>query len=102
MGLNRVIDRKARKGHSCEQCGVVIPKGAKYKYHYGVHDGSFFVNKMHTECEAEMIILNSDSHDDEWFSLSDLHGEGSHPFNFNEHKRKMGEKYEQHRAKATN
>lgn len=45
--------RLARIAHKCTWCAEEIPKGEAYTHQSGVHDGAFFVTKMHEECWRE-------------------------------------------------
>ena len=48
----RVLMRKARKPHKCEECGGTIPARAEYEYASGVHDGSAFSVKTCAGCAS--------------------------------------------------
>lgn len=44
---------KARKSHTCQVCGCVIPKGTVHHYQTGAYDGSMQSWRVHSDC-AEM------------------------------------------------
>ena len=51
-GLISRVNQRARKHHSCDQCGTAIEPGTVYKRERGVWEGQPYVFKAHTDCEA--------------------------------------------------
>lgn len=47
-----VADRKARKVHTCGECGEPIPRGQRYEVATGKWDGDFSTHKTCTVCRA--------------------------------------------------
>lgn len=44
------VDRRARKRHTCRECGKKIDPGTIYKYTSGIFDGSPFSHKWCVDC----------------------------------------------------
>lgn len=53
----REVIRKARKPHQCRSCGVIIPKGQKYKDIDGLWDGSYDNIKLCKFCQELYVRL---------------------------------------------
>ncbi len=45
-------DRTARKSHICDHCRSTIPAGTRYRYGFGVQDGSGYSWRSHLDCAA--------------------------------------------------
>ncbi len=57
---------KARKGHKCEYCGQIIPRGIKYHRQSGKYEGEFFDRCLHVHC-ANMVSKFIRERDEEEF-----------------------------------
>lgn len=63
----------ARKGHECEFCHCVIPKGKRYSYESGKFDGDMFTRKLCPECNGMLHDYYEENRDEEfdWCAVSD-------------------------------
>lgn len=57
-------ERIARKQYLCIWCGEPIPKGSRYHWETGVHDGDFQMQRKHLECKRASTEVDWDSRDD--------------------------------------
>ena len=71
--------KKTRRDHTCDHCGLMIPKGFGCSYWAGKYDGDFQSVYEHHECAHEYREINHDS-DDEWMRFEDGMGEYDHRF----------------------
>lgn len=66
---------KARKQHTCCECGLPIPVGAKYVYTWGIWDGTPDVYKQHVECHELLDFISKNFCDNEPWTFGSLRDE---------------------------
>lgn len=65
--------KKTRKDHTCELCGLKIPKGSNCFYYTGKWEGDFASDHNHNECRELYDRVCEDKKDYDFPDLSQMH-----------------------------